>query len=212
MTESQNPLIKHFRRPAIYVKLPSNGAFWPDGTLELTATGDLAILPMTTKDEITIRTPDALLNGTGVVDVIQSCVPSIKDAWKMPSTDVDAVLIAIRIASYSSSMEVETICPHCQDENTYSIDLNNVLQAIKSPNYNETLTVDGLIFKFKPQQYFEANKANLVNFEEQKILNTVSDTELSDEDRSKRFIDHLNRLVELNAQIYVDSTEYIHRK
>ena len=31
-------------------------------------------------DEITFKTPDALLNGQATVDVIQSCIPNIKDA------------------------------------------------------------------------------------------------------------------------------------
>jgi hypothetical protein len=63
-------------------------------------------MSMTTKDEITLKTPDALLNGQGVVNVIESCCPAIKDAWAMPSIDVDATLIAIRIASYGNQMDL----------------------------------------------------------------------------------------------------------
>ena len=209
MTENSNPLQKHFRRPAIYFKLPSGGAFWPDETLELTATGELSVLPMTTKDEITIRTPDALLNGHGVVEVIQSCIPSIKNAWKMPSIDVDAALIAIRIASYSSNMEVDSVCPFCSEENTYQIDLHQTLKSIHTPDYSQPLVVDELTFKFRPQQYFEINKVNLVNFEEQKILNTINDASLEDADKSAQFAEHIARLVDLNNQVYVDSLENI---
>ena len=110
-----NPLTKHFRQPALYLKLPSNGAYWPDNSLDLSAAGELAIFPMTTRDEITLRTPDALLNGQGVVDVIKSCCPGIKDPWLMPSVDVDAVLVAVRVASYGDDMEVNSKCVHCND-------------------------------------------------------------------------------------------------
>ena len=103
-TPQSNPLAKHFRQPALYVKLTSNGSFWPDGSLDLPVTGEIPIYPMTTKDEITLRTPDALINGTSVVKVIESCAPNIKDAWKMPTVDVDSTLIAIRIASYGPKM------------------------------------------------------------------------------------------------------------
>jgi hypothetical protein len=209
MSTNANPLQKHFRRPAIYVKLPSDGRCWPEGSLELTATGEIPVYPMTTKDEITIRTPDALFNGTGVVDVLQSCMPNIKDAWKMPSTDVDAALIAIRIASYSPNMDIETKCIHCSEENTYSVDLNNVLQNIRFPNYNDVLSVDNLEIKFKPQMFFEANKTNLVNFEEQKLLATVSDSELEESERGLKFMEHMKRILDLNIQSFVDSTEYI---
>ena len=79
---NNNPLTKFFRQPAIYLKLPSNGAFWPNDAIELPLTGEIPVYPLTTKDEIILRTPDALLNGEGVVEVIQSCCPSIKDAWQ----------------------------------------------------------------------------------------------------------------------------------
>ena len=102
---SANPLAKHFRQPAIYMKLPSQGRFWPSEALNLPATGAIPVYPMTAKDEIVLRTPDALMNGQGIIDVIQSCCPNIVDAWRMPSIDVDAVLVAIRIASYGNQMD-----------------------------------------------------------------------------------------------------------
>ena len=111
---SANPLAKHFRQPAIYTKLPSQGEFWPAGALELPANGEVPIYPMTARDEIILRTPDALLNGQGVVDVLQSCCPSVKDAWKLPSIDVDAILIAVRIATYGNQLDVDATCPHCK--------------------------------------------------------------------------------------------------
>jgi len=209
MSENINPLQKHFRRPAIYFKLPSQGQFWPEGSLELTVTGDLAVLPMTTMDEITIRTPDALLNGQGVVDLIKSCVPSIKDPWGMPSVDVDATLIAIRIASYSNMMEIESNCPHCDEKNSYLVDLNNILANIRSPDYTQTLKYDNLVFAFKPQKYFEMNKANLVRFEEQKIINLVRDDTISDEEKTQYFAEQVKRLVDISNSAYVACTSSV---
>jgi hypothetical protein len=209
MTDSSNPLFKHFRQPAIYIKLPSGGAFWPEDALSLPVTGEIPVYSMTTKDEITLRTPDALLNGSGVVSVIQSCIPEIKDAWKMPSIDVDAILVAIRIASYTNMMEVEAKCPKCDEENSYNIDLNNVLGSIRPPNYNEQLQVDGLTFKFKPRKYSDVTKANLVNFEEQKLLNTIRDVTLNDAEKTEQFTNHLKRIVEMTNDLYADSIEYI---
>jgi len=209
MSENQNPLQKHFRRPMIYIKLPSQGQFWPDNALELPVTGELPVFPMTTKDEITIRTPDALLNGNGVVDVIKSCIPNIKDPWKMPSIDVDATLIAIRIASYGNMMEVDTRCPHCDESNSYNVDLNNVVAGIKAPDYSHPLVEDSLTFKFRPQYYFEVNQSNLVSFEEQKLLNTIRDPSIDEEERAKQYADHMARLIDLNNLLYVNSTESI---
>ena len=208
-TQSTNPLSGFFRQPVIHLKLPSNGRYWDNETLSLPVTGEIPIYPMTTKDEITLRTPDALLNGAGVVSVIESCCPNIIDPWKMPSIDVDAILIAIRIASYGNKMDIETKCPHCQEENTYQVDLNNVLANIKVPNYDEPAIFNGLKIKFHPQKYFSVNKTNQINFEEQRILQTVNDDTLSAEEKNTTFTEHMRRLVDLNVKIMVDSTESI---
>ena len=98
MTQSANPLRQYFRQPAIYLRLPTSGDHWPEGSINIPPNGELPVLPMTAIDEITYRTPDALFNGQAVVDVIQSCVPSIKNAWAAPAPDINALLTAVRIA------------------------------------------------------------------------------------------------------------------
>ena len=47
--------------------------------IDMTSTTELPVSPMTAMDEIKFKTPDALMNGQGVVDVIQSCIPDIKN-------------------------------------------------------------------------------------------------------------------------------------
>jgi hypothetical protein len=79
-TKPINPLSKYFRRPEIYYKLPSNGRYWPENSIELPVNGEIPVFPMTNADEITLKTPDALMNGAGIVSVIQSCCPNIVDA------------------------------------------------------------------------------------------------------------------------------------
>ena len=64
---ASNPLFKHFKQPAIYLNLPSKGQYWPEGSIDYPATGDIPVYPMTVKDEITLKTPDAL-NCTSVSD------------------------------------------------------------------------------------------------------------------------------------------------
>ena len=95
-----NPLQKYFRTPAIYVKLPSGGRGYPAGTIDMPENGELPVYPMTAMDEVLARTPDALYNGSATVDVFKSCVPNIKEPWNILQSDVDLLLLAIRIASY----------------------------------------------------------------------------------------------------------------
>jgi uncharacterized Zn ribbon protein len=206
-----NPLAKHFRQPAIFLNLPSRGNYWPDGSLDLPLSGQIPIYPMTTRDEITIRTPDALLNGQSVVTIIESCCPNIKDAWKMPTIDTDALLIGIRIASYGQNMDVDTICPNpeCKNENTHSLDLSSVLDSIGNPNYDSCLLINDLKIKLKPQNYQEGSKVNMSSFEEQRILAVVQDDTIENEEKIKVFNDHLQKMVTINLEILSNSTEYI---
>jgi len=208
--DSSNPLAKHFRQPAMHIKLTSNGRFWPDEALELPATGEIPILPMTAKDEIVLRTPDALINGTSVVQVLQSCCPSIKDAWKMPSVDVDSTLIAIRIASYGPTMTITAKCPACKEEHDYDVDLHNSLAQIKMPNYDKTITTeDGLIIALKPLTYFQVSKAGNIAFEEEKLIQGLANPDVPDEVRKTEFEKHINKMVDLNNENLTNCTASI---
>lgn len=204
-----NPLQKYFRQPAIYIKLPSNGQYWEAGSLNLPVTGEIPIYPLTTRDEITLRTPDALMNGAGVVDAIQSCCPNILNAWAMPSIDVDTVLIAIRIASYGHDMEFDVNCPHCRSENTFTQDLRDILAAVAVPDYNKTLSTENLIIKLKPAAYFSTNLNNQVNFEEQKLLKAIEQTELPDQERNDIIQRSMKRLIDIGLDNLTMVTEYI---
>ena len=207
--KSNNPLAKHFRQPAIYVKLPSNGRFWAEGSLELPVSGEIPVYPMTARDEITIRTPDALLNGQGVVDVIQSCIPNIKDAWKMPSIDVDFVLLNIRIASYGNKMEFDTNCQKCEEENSFALDLSNITGQIVCPDYNVPLEIDGLKVTLRPQPYFEVNRVSQIEFTEQQLMRTINDATIPDAEKKIKGDEYLNKLIDLNVEISVTSTQNI---
>ena len=98
MTASTNPLAKHFRKPAIYIELPSKGKWYKDGNLT-SDPGNVPVLAMTAMDEILVKTPEALINGTSTLELLKSCVPSITIPGEAPVIDIDKLLVAIRIAN-----------------------------------------------------------------------------------------------------------------
>jgi len=207
---SNNPLAKHFRQPSIYIKLTSGGKYWKDGTVELPMTGEIPVYPMTAKDEIILRTPDALINGTSVVNVVQSCCPNIKNAWAMPSIDVDSTLIAIRIASYGPTMAITAKCPKCNEEHDYDIDLHTILAGIRAPDYNQTIsTDDGLVIKFKPLDYYEVSKSGNMVFEEEKLIQALADPSLDEEVRKVEFEKHIKNMIDINVNNATLATESI---
>lgn len=179
-----NPLSQYFRQPAIYIRLPSGGEFYPEGTLDMPPNGELPVLPMTAIDEITYRTPDALFNGTAVINVVQSCVPNIKNAWVVPSTDLDTILVGIRIATYGHDMEVNCFCPKCENEDLYTVDLRTSLDLMKPADYRHPFVHGDLEIYFRPMNYKMLNQNNQLQFEEQKALQAIAS--VSEEDAKKQ--------------------------
>jgi len=201
-----NPLSQYFRQPAIYLRLPSLGKFYPPGTLEMTPTGEFPVYPMTAIDEITYRTPDALFNGQAVVSVIQSCIPSIKNAWAVPSVDVDAILVAIRIASYGHNMEFDTKCPACNEESERQLDLRQVLDSLRSADYNKPVVEGEVEIYFKPMTYKNLTDNNKAQYEEQRILQqlptTGADTEAL---RATNYADIIKKITDISVRAIASS-------
>lgn len=185
MTATINPLKQFFRQPAIYIRLPSQGEFWPTGTLSMTENREFPVLPMTAIDEISYRTPDALFNGQAVVNVIQSCIPNIRNAWAMPNIDMDTVLLAIRIASYGAELELSSTCPACGHTHEFGVDLHRIMDKLKRPNFDRPLTCGDIEIHFKPLTYQQVMENSLKQFEEQKILNVIPNSEMPEEEKVK---------------------------
>jgi len=200
MSQSSNPLQQFFRQPAVYLKLPSGGQFWPQGSLDMPPNNELPVLPMTAIDEITYRTPDALFNGSAVINVVQSCVPNIKNAWKMPSSDLNAILIAIRIASYGANMDLETTCTSCGHTDDYTVSLNSILDSMPKSNFAETVDHGDLAIYFKPVDYETQNQINLLQFEQQRILQQLQELDQPEDQKMKILNNALQEITKLTVQ------------
>jgi hypothetical protein len=205
MTQSLNPLRTFFRQPAIYIRLPSDGQFWPPGSLDMPVNRELPILPMTAMDEITYRTPDALFNGAAIVTVIQSCMPSIKNAWHTPNCDLNAILTAIRIASYGKAMPLSTSCPTCNETTDVEVDLQVVLSQLGMSDYAETVKHGDLEIHFHPMDYKNQTDVNMLQFEQQRILNQLPALEMSDDEKSKRLNHAVKSITEITIKAIKNS-------
>jgi hypothetical protein len=213
-TKKINPLLSHMRQPKIYVKLPSGGKYWKEGSINLSVNGEYPVYSMTAKDELVLKTPDALMNGQAIVDVVQSCMPNIKDAWACPNVDIDVMLIAIRIATYGHMMPLQVT--HEALENgtgEFEIDLRTILDQLQADiQWDERVEVkDSLVLYIKPLDYKTANSNNLAEFESQRIMKIVQDENITDDQRLEYFKESFKRLTDItvgmiNACIYkIDS-------
>jgi hypothetical protein len=200
MTQSANPLKQFFRQPAIHLRLPSEGEFWSAGSLNYPVTKELPVYPMTAIDEITYRTPDALYNGQAVVNVVQSCIPNILDAWKMPVIDLNAALVAIRIASYGHNMEIISTCPACNTDSEYTLDLRSVLDKIKSGDFRQEIKHGDLCIAFQPMTYEHQNISNQNQFEQQKRIQMIQTSDLSEAEKITELNNSLQKITELTVE------------
>jgi len=199
-----SPLSAYYRQPKIYVSLPSKGNYYAEGALDKSEDGTYAVYSMTAKDELMFKTPDALLSGQSTVAVINSCIPSIKDPWKLPTIDLDAILVAIRIATYGENMDIDTECPACKEEQRYGFDLTRYLEELAQFQYTDTFTSGDLVFHIRPYTYKEFTKKTLARIEQEKIFNIINDNEMSDEEKVDRFGVSFVKLTELTVESVAD--------
>ena len=195
----QNPLRKYFRQPKVYITLPSKGKYYPEGSLDIPETGEFPVYAMTAKDELSMKTPDALLNGQATVDMIKSCIPSIINPWHMPSIDLDAVLIAIRIATYGDTLEITTKVPGTGEDRKFDVDLRQLLNKMVTVDYVNSLNVNDMAVTIRPLTYKEFTEASLKTFEEQRIFALVNNDEISDTEKLSRFNTSFKKLTDLTV-------------
>tara|TARA_B100000989_G_scaffold298170_1_gene286415 strand:- start:506 stop:1339 length:834 start_codon:yes stop_codon:yes gene_type:complete len=201
MENQNNPLVGYFRKPEVYVELPSRGNYYKPGILDLPPNGEVGIFPMTARDELVLKTPDALLNGASTVEVIKSCVPAINDPWEIPSVDMDPLLIGVRIATYGESMDIAIGCPECQEKNEYSVDLTTLMDQVRDWKFEEHLEIDDLKLTFRPLTYKELNTESLRQFEETKILRIVNDEKIDEQKKRELFQESFLKLTGLTVDI-----------
>ena len=206
---TSNPLQKYFRQPKLHIRLPSQGKYYPDGGLEMSDNGEVAVFPLTAKDELLLKTPDSLMNGTATADVIASCVPAIKQPWYMPSLDVDAVLIAIRIATYGEKMTLTVKVPEIGDEKDYEIDLTTVMENIMSARYENVILIDNMKITLRPLTYTEFTTDAIKSFEEQRVYSLINDDTVPSEQKMERFRQAFLRLTDLTVNTVAKSINQI---
>jgi hypothetical protein len=152
---------------------------------------------MTARDEIMIKTPDALLNGQATASVITSCIPAIKDPFNMPSMDLDACLIAIRIATYGEMMEVSIKVPVTGEDKDFDLDLRIMLDQFSNVDYNSAIQLDGMIVNLRPLTYGEFTETSRKTFDEQRIFNVINDADMAEGDKLATFTESFKKLTDL---------------
>lgn len=138
-----NPLTAFFRKSKLSLTLPSHGRWYPSNSLTLDELGGLAVFAMTATDDIKFRTGDATMSGKNIFEVITSCIPGIKSPEFIPNVDIDALLLAIRIASYGSDFTFNVSIPNTSLTKNIILNGHDLLKNLQSTiSNNENATWD----------------------------------------------------------------------
>ena len=202
-----NPLQKYFRQPKVFLSLPSKGLYYESGVLQ----GDYNNVPvfaMSGMDEIIFKTPDALYSGEATVRVIESCVPYIKKAGKIPNIDIDSIIVAIRIATHGEILNLERVCGNCGADNSYEIQLPKILDHLSTLKFENSIKInDEISLKIRPLTYSETTHYSIENFKLQKKLMQIVDMPVESQ---QAVIDEIYKdLADLQLDFFLSSIETV---
>jgi len=209
-TTQESPLKKYKRKPKVFIDLPSQGKYSSTGTLSNDVYTQLAVYSMTASDEILFKTPDALINGEATARCIQSCIPSIQNPWDIATLDLDTILVGIRMATYGSSMSVQSKCPHCKTTNAYDIGLSEILDFYQRCEYTDTIQVDDFTIKLKPLTYRQLTENQKKAVAMQRAMDIQVRALEDNEDEKAKYVDSLiNQIAEHGISVIFDNIESI---
>jgi DNA-directed RNA polymerase subunit M/transcription elongation factor TFIIS len=161
---------------------------------------------MTGKDELILKNPDALLNGEALVEVIKSCVPGVSDPRALLTNDIDALITAIRYATYNDSLETELVCPKCKHQNLFKLDLQYSLDNMSYLDTEYVVNLDsGLSIFVKPYGFPELLKGLHAQFEQSKLTRAIESDTISEDQRLKLFSTAFKDLATITYTLMVNS-------
>jgi len=118
-------------------------------------------------------------------------------------------LIAIRMATYGTSMSVTARVPGTDIDKDFEISLQTALDSLMSARYNDTVLVNNMEIKTQPLNYSQFTKMAIKSFEEQRISETVRNQDMPEEEKVARFQQSLTKLTDLNVSMVTDTIHSI---
>lgn len=201
-----NPLSKYTRIAGISTALPSRG-YYNAGEIIFDGNDEITVYPMTIEDEINLKNPDSLLNGSAIVNLLKSCVPNVVNPRRLPVQDVDVLLLAINASSVGNTITNETVCPKCNNEIKFNVNIREHLETMTflEKNYSVTLST-GLVVHMRPIVLDDQTKLQNITFNQTKKMRYIQDSEtLSDEDKAKEMTNVILSLSDASLRILANS-------
>lgn len=209
-----NPLKRYFRRPALYLKLPTLATWYSAEDVTVTQEREIAVYGLTALDEIMLNTPDAMFNGKALEDVIAHCAPDIKNIRGFLLPDLEALFVAIKIATNDGMHNFDRNCPKCNHENNFELNCRAVLDTMTfveesdtKINFNDELTVYVKPYSLEMRQLYLQRE-----FEEQRTLRAIDDSnqDLDEFEKARIISEGVGRLSRMTFDLVSRSIVKIH--
>lgn len=200
---SDDPLAKYYRMPGVHVQLPTNGVFMPKGSIEFTMNDDIPVYPMRAADELLLKSPDSLMSGYAVEQLIKSCVPAIKAPRLISSPDLDVLLLAIRAATYGEMLTVNPVCPTCGKATETHVNLSRIIASSKPiPPENAVRLSDEVVAYLRPYNMDNATRIGMASYEETRKVQATEEAE--EKVRTTQINDSMQRIVGMSMDVLAD--------
>lgn len=179
-----NPLMARLRIPGETFRLPSRGKYYENGELsEDVVDGELQVLPMTTVDELALKSPDKLFSGKAIEEVFTRCIPQVQKPAQLLSKDVDYLMMCLRLVSYGETLELK-LKHDCEEakEHSHIIQVRDVIRKAREIDptkvFKVTLPNDQVI-TLKPPVFADViamyqSEDQMASMENEDIANLVA--------------------------------------
>lgn len=210
---STNPLQKYFRRPAMWIRLPTLGKWYTQGEVTFNDRQEVQVFGITAIDEIMLNTPDALFNGHALETVITSCIPEVRDVKNLLQPDLNALFVGIKSASNNGKYEITRICENCRHENTFEMQCNHLIDSMTYVEDSDTIVNIDSDIRVHVKPYTFEMRSLLIQrqLEERKVLSAIdNDTESTDSLlKADVFARSLEKMSRLTFRLIADSVTRI---
>lgn len=158
---SVNPLLNRANRmPGETIRLPSRGKFYAKDAVIVDANeGEILLRPITLTDEVMMKSPDMLMQGTAIEYTFKRCSPNIISPLDLVMPDVNFILTHLRRISLGKDLSLHFQCSKekCKHKQSVDVPLSQFTQTSKeledhelADSYQYVAKYDNSVVELRP--------------------------------------------------------------
>lgn len=199
---SNNPLLEDLYQtlPGVSIALPTRGIYYPAGTFQDgTDLNDFPVGVLTMVDEMRFRDPYLQASGKAMKEMVLRLRPQIQDFDVLCDIDIEAIILAARLASYGTHLDQHITCSNPDTYEEMNPDTNEPTgEKLSVCRYEEDRTIDlGVVaLNYAPIEDLEEFVFTLEPYNQEITLKPI--THAMSLRMTKSFIDRQRNIDRLN--------------